>query len=158
MSEFKSFTVICSKSEYKSLAEKLSQMGYRRFGLEWEDGEDCVTTTSDGSYITHTASTLVSLTNEKFYSLQEFAEEFGLPLEYWLQKLPDGYRERAMSQVSEYLLSASCDSMLLALSGFKVWGDTNEGHSFWAAVEQHLKQGTPLPPLPISESSLSTIV
>jgi hypothetical protein len=65
----------------------------------------------------------------------------------WLQRLPDGYRERAIGQCDNPQGERTSISTALK-SGF-IWGETNEGDDFWQAVFDHYDQGTPLPPLPI---------
>jgi hypothetical protein len=65
----------------------------------------------------------------------------------WLERLPDGYRERAIGQCDKP--DERCVSMIVAIDGFKLWNKTDEGEDFWIAVHLHYLQGTPLPPLPI---------
>jgi hypothetical protein len=64
----------------------------------------------------------------------------------WLQRLPDGYRERALSQCK--MLSLNCDTMATSVH-FMSKHRTVEGWGFWDDVYLHYKRGTPLPPLPI---------
>jgi len=81
-------------------------------------------------------------------------------VKYFLNQLPDGYRERALAQVNEervnnYVLATSID---YAISTFRLWGETKEGVDFWMDVHQHYS--TPdkyptLPPLPDDEKSTS---
>jgi hypothetical protein len=65
----------------------------------------------------------------------------------WLERLPDGYRERAIRQCDKP--NEPCNSILNAVYGFAFWNDTNEDDSFWNEVTNHYDLGTPLPPLPI---------
>jgi hypothetical protein len=64
----------------------------------------------------------------------------------WLQRLPDGYRERALSQCK--MLSLNCDTMATSVH-FMSKHRTVEGWGFWDDVYLHYKRGTPLPPLPL---------
>ena len=48
----KQFTVICRKEDYDEVAQILEGWGYRLFGEEWLDDEDCVVATSNGTYMT----------------------------------------------------------------------------------------------------------
>jgi hypothetical protein len=65
----------------------------------------------------------------------------------WLQRLPDGYRERAIGQCDNP--QGERASLPTALVISFIWSETNEGDDFWRAVYNHYDQGTPLPPLPI---------
>jgi hypothetical protein len=65
----------------------------------------------------------------------------------WLERLPDGYRERAIEQYdyNKGVLDSMADAIMFGLT----WDETNEGNDFWLAVHNHYLNGTPLPPLPI---------
>jgi uncharacterized protein (DUF2249 family) len=65
----------------------------------------------------------------------------------WLERLPDGYRERAIGQCD--YPEGKRDSIATALQSGFTWHETNEGDSFWSQVANHYEQCTPLPPLPI---------
>jgi len=64
----------------------------------------------------------------------------------WLERLPDGYRERALGQCD--CLGEPIQSMVAALLMFSDWDETEEDFSFWNAVKNHYEKGKPLPPLP----------
>ncbi len=70
------------------------------------------------------------------------------PIEEWLNQLPDGYRERALSYSERVVCNVS--TLLSAISCFVYWSKTAEGVDFWGAVYQHYETNgkTPLPPLP----------
>jgi len=73
----------------------------------------------------------------------------------WLQKLPDGYRERAIEQYDPEFVEKEIDTwgqpkeMQGAIRVFALWEKTIERGDFWYGVYNHYDQGTPLPPLPI---------
>ena len=64
-----------SKEQYPEVKRVLEELGYELYGVEWEDDEDSVTLTSDGSYMTHEYSRLKHL-NEPTYTLTEFITKF----------------------------------------------------------------------------------
>ena len=67
----------------------------------------------------------------------------------WLEELPDGYRERALSYTNEDILDVSyIDSIVDALNAAFTWGNTREGHKFWLEVYEHYGHGCILPFLP----------
>jgi len=67
----------------------------------------------------------------------------------WLQRLPDGYRERALEQHDpEFEPTAEPASIGDAIASFADWTRTNEKEDFWNAVFFHYDCGSPLPPLP----------
>lgn len=83
------------------------------------------------------------------------------PILCWLNKLPDGYRERAVAnhsttEASRRLCSfgyneAGC--MTDAVDKMARWFNTREGDRFWDAVYEHYKhrqnpEGHPYKPLP----------
>ena len=60
----------------------------------------------------------------------------------WLMELPDGYRERALSQCvgfDDFTPDTVCDSMWQAVERFNKWPMTNEGATFWWQVYTHYK-------------------
>jgi hypothetical protein len=65
----------------------------------------------------------------------------------WLQRLPDGYRERAIGQCDNPQDERASLPTALVISF--IWHETNEGGDFWRDVYNHYEYGTPLPPLPI---------
>lgn len=74
-------------------------------------------------------------------------------VKYFLNQLPDGYRERALAQVDERVINArkKTTSIVGAIDCFAIWDETNEGDDFWVAVQCHYQfpQAFPtLPPLP----------
>lgn len=69
----------------------------------------------------------------------------------WLMELPDGYRERALSQADEEALKSKEPSLFDAVCGFQLWHTpmTKEGDDFWFAVKSWaIDNNNPLPPLP----------
>ena len=73
----------------------------------------------------------------------------------WLQELPDGYRERAVANCTEWSGNSPqdvCDSMQGAILGMCKWKETPDGKDFWDSVCRHYYNGSPLPPLPSGDS------
>ena len=77
-------------------------------------------------------------------------------IEQWLNELPDGYRERALSNADKEALESKekelemCDALWVA---FK-WALTAEGHLFWMEVFSYYARpvaSRTLPPLPKEE-------
>jgi hypothetical protein len=69
---FESFNIYpLTKKKYPEVKRVLEGLGYKSFGKEWEDGEDCVTLTIRGFYMTHEYSWLKRL-NEPTYTFTEF--------------------------------------------------------------------------------------
>ena len=68
----------------------------------------------------------------------------------YLNQLPDGYRERALSQINEECVNDTSvtDTVLTAIFKFCNWEDTEEGEDFWGNVYDHYEYGNPLPLLP----------
>jgi len=64
-----------SKEHYPEVNRVLKGLGYDLYGVEWEDGEDCVTLTIGGSYMTHEYSRLKHL-NVPTYTFTEFMTKF----------------------------------------------------------------------------------
>jgi hypothetical protein len=71
----------------------------------------------------------------------------------WLEELPEGYRERALSQLS--VDEKSCPrSLAFALVEAFPWDESPEGALFWSAVfTSYVDFQSPLPPLPPVASS-----
>lgn len=71
-------------------------------------------------------------------------------VKYFLNQMPDGYRERALSQMSENSIAAMQrpKDMKDAIVAFNRWAKTKEGEEFWDKVFRHYKSIVPLPPLP----------
>lgn len=68
-------------------------------------------------------------------------------IQEWLQKLPPGYRERALANADRVARPAS--SIAHAVDEAFVWDWSPEGDSFWSRVYSHfVLMDTPLPPLP----------
>lgn len=73
----------------------------------------------------------------------------------WLEELPDGYRERALSQLNEWTrfdgktLSGNdvVTDMAEAIDGFCHWEETNEGGYFWSRVKRFYMNDALLPEL-----------
>lgn len=63
----------------------------------------------------------------------------------WLQELPDGYRERALSQI---LIDTEEESLSEAVWCFNDFDHTKEGYGFWSAVANHCEGIWDLPALP----------
>ena len=72
----------------------------------------------------------------------------------WLKQLPDGYRERALSQFDEEEPITDVASMPDAIVyGIVSWPGTVEGYRFWSEVHSHFGLGHDLPPLPEPEAT-----
>lgn len=71
-------------------------------------------------------------------------------VKYFLNQLPHGYRERALSQMSENFIATmpAPKDMKDAIDAFNHWPKTKEGDEFWDKVFRHYKSIVPLPPLP----------
>lgn len=74
-------------------------------------------------------------------------------IEYWLRKLPKGYRERALGARKKQGCNqpSKTKSLIGALVLGFYWNKTNEGKEFWYAVYTwacHKKSAPQLPPLP----------
>lgn len=73
----------------------------------------------------------------------------------WLQQLPDGYRERALSQLNEwtrfdgvkYSGNDLVSSIVDAIDGFCHWEETEEGGYFWKRVTERYTLGKEMPVL-----------
>lgn len=82
------------------------------------------------------------------------------PILYWLNKLPAGYRERALRAYKnrEHWRRSDANSMTRAVSLMTSWSRTVERDPFWRAVQYHYMHReypedfsyTPLPELPLT--------
>lgn len=68
------------------------------------------------------------------------------PITEWLAMLPDGYRERALSQYNIEIKTAT--NIYDSIFHFAAWENTKEGYVFWYKVYDHYQLGYQLPPLP----------
>ena len=79
-------------------------------------------------------------------------------VKYFLNQLPEGYRERALAQVNDEVEINRCplaNSISDALMYFSIWSETKECGNFWQLVRNHYLNSTEhptLPPLPNEES------
>jgi len=76
---------------------------------------------------------------------------------HYLNKLPDGYRERALSQIDEevvHIKPSPYKSVNDAVACFCHWDTTKEGEDFWGDVYEHYEFGNPLPPLPNDKTTI----
>jgi len=94
---------------------------------------------------THGADS-VDIQTARRYCLEMIGEKQFKTTEEWLQKLPEGFRDRALDQIRNRGMEQ--ESMVEALYAFAVWNETREGHEFWSAVTRHYRYDTPLPKLP----------
>lgn len=69
----------------------------------------------------------------------------------WLETLPDGYRERAISQGDKNWLNDGCGDLWNAIHHFKEWDITDEGIDFWKQMSEWSIDCDGLPPLPEQE-------
>ena len=69
----------------------------------------------------------------------------------WLETLPDGYRERAISQGDKNWLDDMCGNLSDAIHDFQEWDTTEEGADFWKQMSQWSIACDGLPPLPEQE-------
>ena len=67
-------------------------------------------------------------------------------LRYYLNELPEGYRERALIQVKN--VTALVDSIIDAIREFRDWTETKEGRQFWSQVYRHYLNPNKFPTLP----------
>lgn len=148
MTKFKAFTVTCKQGDFDSVRTVLEKLGYKQYGSWGEEGEDCITTTQEGEFMTFESASLRANTCDPVTTLEEFATEYGMPYEWWIEQLPYGYRQRALEQMLIGRDTILEKDMIGALYGFATWTHTNEGHAFWCAVKDHYQKGTSLPPLP----------
>jgi hypothetical protein len=65
----------------------------------------------------------------------------------WLEKLPDGYRERALANLMDAKANNHAISIAGAIDLAFNWGDTNEGFEFWKGIHKAYSCSK-LPPLP----------
>jgi hypothetical protein len=78
--------------------------------------------------------------------LEKAAEPEPTTVRGWLERLPDGYRERALRQCVRP--DEPSDSIISAAFIFNRWCKTSEGADFWIRVYYHYRDKEPLPPLP----------
>lgn len=64
----------------------------------------------------------------------------------WLEKLPDGYREKAIRQAKNGEFYS--DSLRGAILSFNDWEETQEGFDFWRQTFLSISEGLELPPIP----------
>jgi len=69
----------------------------------------------------------------------------------WLETLPDGYRERAISQGDKNWLDDMCDDLSDAIHDFQEWHITEEGVDFWNRMACWSIGSEGPPPLPEQE-------
>jgi len=75
MENFKSFTIYpMPRERYAEVKAVLIENGYKLIGFEWERSDDCITTTSDGEFMTHRKD---SFGREKTYTVDEFLSKYG---------------------------------------------------------------------------------
>lgn len=67
----------------------------------------------------------------------------------WLLTLPKEYRVLAIRNMSETTKDVRQLDLPSAISSAFVWSGSPEGHEFWESVRNSLKQGIPLPPIPV---------
>lgn len=72
-------------------------------------------------------------------------------VKYFLNQLPDGYRERALAQVDERRIKNMplASDLSEALFCFSRWDDTKEGDGFWHQVYNHYQYPNQYPTLPL---------
>jgi len=67
----------------------------------------------------------------------------------WLLTLPKEYRVLAIRNMSETTKDVRRLDLPSAIGSAFVWSGSPEGHEFWESVRNSLKQGIPLPPIPV---------
>jgi hypothetical protein len=75
----------------------------------------------------------MTLTTKQYYNMQR-------PIKYWLNQLPDGYRELAILRNDPRFqthVTSGVISVSQAINYLCHWTRTPEGHDFWYDVEQH---------------------
>lgn len=76
MENFESFTIYpMPRERYDEVKEVLIERGYKLYHKEWEHGEDCVTTTEGGHFMTHEMQAIIHL-EKTVYSVDEFLAKF----------------------------------------------------------------------------------
>jgi len=74
MKQFESFTIYPMPRElYEEVKAVLIEKGYNLCDKEWEDGDDCITTTSVGDFMTHQRD---SFPRDKTYTVDEFLSKY----------------------------------------------------------------------------------
>jgi hypothetical protein len=69
----------------------------------------------------------------------------------WYEKLPDGYRERALENLNPNRVNTRVESLHKAIQAGFHWNWNKEGIAFWVQVYDFyrcLERLPPLPPLP----------
>lgn len=102
------------------------------------------------------ASIMRSATSTGLYDMMEVTctrDDLELtddPVRYWLERLPDGYRELALTNYGRRKTRNRHDPNSIAVALFVAfgWAPSTEGHAFWNGVYLHYSNGDPLPPLP----------
>jgi hypothetical protein len=75
MEQFESFTIYpMPRERYAEVKAVLIEKGYTLKSREWRRDEDCVTTTTDGEFMTHQRG---SFEREKTYTVDEFLSKYG---------------------------------------------------------------------------------
>ena len=71
-------------------------------------------------------------------------------VKYFLNQLPDGYRERALAQVDEERVNSRSivKDVVTSIDCFNIWDRTKEGSKFWERVFDHYSNPTKYPTLP----------
>ncbi len=84
----------------------------------------------------------------------------GGTVEYWLATLPEPYATKALRARTEVGRQYSKKGSSLAVSlryGFH-WASSREGGSFWARVEELIREGLPLPDLNLDPVSVESVM
>ena len=71
-------------------------------------------------------------------------------VKYFLNQLPDGYRQRALAQVHEKRVNSRpiVQDITTSIDCFNIWDRTKEGVKFWNIVYRHYLNPTEYPTLP----------
>ena len=83
----------------------------------------------------------------------------GGTVEYWLAKLPEPYATKALRARTE--AGKSCNegsSLAVSLRYGFYWASSREGCSFWARVEELIREGLPLPDLNLDPVSVESVM
>ena len=102
--KFEAFYVDCTKEEYSEVKRILEAQGYVLYGEEWVAGEDCVTTTDDGEYMTYAMA--LRDDNQPVYTLPQLREKFGV--EQPQEKLRDFVVPLAHATLTREEVAARC--------------------------------------------------
>lgn len=52
-------------------------------------------------------------------------------IKYWLNKLDEPYKTKAIQQTNKDILKEEVDSLIIALYKMFVWEDSQEGDEYW---------------------------